>query len=493
MQAQSYRTPFRLGAAALLALTFSQANTALAQCSTDAWSSTTGAVQAIGENTNPAGKKYEQNCGLTVNVNSPGHVTTTAPTDEDFFSTRFYVYPEEMSLGNSEAVIFRARNGGTSQVEILLREQTVNSIPVKQVVVKYRNNGNLVEHNETFPLLPVWQAATVTWGAGAGSGSLSFKIDGIEKMSLTGLNNGGQVVNEMDLGVVSSTGGSGPVVFDAFDTRRALPEPPLLTINELINISTRAQVGNGVFAVVAGFIIEGDTKKCVVVRGRGPSVNIGQTKLEDPTLTLKAAGNPAVLAFNDNWQDDPVGAAAMVERGLQPTDANEAAIFTCLNPGAYTAELRSVAGKQLGIGIVEANDVDLGTPYLLNISTRTGVENGARRAVAGFAIRGTEPRTVLLRGRGPSVRVNRDKLLDPALELRQGPTVLASNDDWQDAANAADISATGLAPTIAEESAILITLQPGNYTVFLQSADGNNLGIGNVEVFDEDGQSIQAN
>ncbi len=489
MQAQSYRTSFRLGAAALLALTFSQANTALAQCSTAAWSSTTGTVQAIGATTNPTGKKYEQDCGLTVNVNTPGHVTTTAPTDEDFFSTRFYVYPEQMSLGASEAVIFRARNGGTSQVEILVREAN----GVKEMAVKYRNNGNLVEHNETFPLLPVWQAATVTWGSGAGTGSVSFKIDGIEKMNVTGLSNDGEVVNEMDLGVVSATGGSGPVVFDAFDTRRALPEPPLLTINELINISTRAQVGNGVFAVVAGFIVEGDTKKCVVVRGRGPSVNIGQTKLEDPTLTLKAAGNPAVLAFNDNWQDDPVGAAAMVERGLQPTDPNEAAIFTCLDPGAYTAELRSVAGKQLGIGIVEANDVDQGTPFLLNISTRTGVENGARRAVAGFAIRGSEPRTVLLRGRGPSVRVNRDKLLDPALELRQGPTVLAANDNWKDAANQADIAATGLAPTIDEEAAILITLQPGNYTVFLQSADGNNLGIGNVEVFDEDGQSIQAN
>lgn len=489
MLAQPYRTTFRMGAAALLALFFGQANTALAQCSTDAWSSTTGAVQAIGA---PAGKKYEQNCGLTVNANTPGHVTTTAPTDEDFFTTRFYFYPEQLSLGNSEVTIFRARDGGTSQVELALREQLEDGVPVKRVVVKYRDDGNLEVHNETFPLLPVWQAATVTWSAGDGGGSVSLKIDGIEQMSATGLVNNGEIVNQMDLGVVSATGGSGPIVFDAFDTRRALPEPPLLTINELINISTRAEVGNGVFAVVAGFIIEGDTKKCVVVRGRGPSVNIGQTKLEDPTLTLKAAGNPAVLAFNDNWQDDP-NADKMVERGLEPSDPSEAAIFTCLDPGAYTAELRSVAGKQLGIGIVEANDVDLGTPYLLNISTRTGVENGARRAVAGFAIRGSEPRTVLLRGRGPSVRVNRDKLEDPALELRQGPTVLASNDDWQDAANSADIAASGLAPTIAEESAILITLQPGNYTVFLQSADGNNLGIGNVEVFDEDGQSIQAN
>jgi hypothetical protein len=492
MHAQSHRISFRLGAAALLAVTLGQANTVLAQCSTDAWSSTSGSVQAIGTNTNPSGKKYEQDCGLTVNVNTPGHVTTTAPTDEDFFSTRFYFYPEQTALGGSEAVIFRARNGGTSQVELLLREQVEDGVPVKRIAVQYRNNGNLVEHNETFPLLPVWQAATVTWGAGAGTGSVSFKIDGIEKMNQTGLNNDGEVVNEMDLGVVSATGGSGPIVFDAFDTRRALPEPPLLTINELINISTRAQVGNGVFAVVAGFIVEGDTKKCVVLRGRGPSVNINQTKLEDPTLTLKAAGNPEVLAFNDNWQDDP-NADQMVERGLAPTDPNEAAIFTCLDPGAYTAELRSVAGKELGIGIVEANDVDQGTPFLLNISTRTGVDNGARRAVAGFAIRGSEPRTVLLRGRGPSVRVNRDKLLDPALELRQGPTVLAANDNWQDAANAADISATGLAPTVDEESAILITLQPGNYTVFLQSADGNNLGIGNVEVFDEDGQSIQPN
>ena len=40
-------------------------------------------------------------------------------------------------------------------------------------------------------------------------------------------------------------------------------------------------------------------------------------------------------------------------------------------------------------------------------------------------------------------------------------TVIATNDDWQDAANAADIVAAGFAPGDAHESAVMMTLDPG--------------------------------
>jgi hypothetical protein len=60
--------------------------------------------------------------------------------------------------------------------------------------------------------------------------------------------------------------------------------------------------------------------------------------------------------------------------------------------------------------------------------------------------------------------------------------VIASNDNWSNASNASDILATGLQPTHALESAILITLAPGPYTAIVSGANGTT-GVAIVEVF----------
>lgn len=480
-----------LATAALGMALFFHSSAAQAQCSTAAWSGTSGSVQAIGVGTSPMGRKYEQNCGLTVEASAgPAFVTTTAPTNETFFATRFYVYPTLLTLPSGDAQLFKARNGGTDQVVIAVRRNGDDL----ELVARYRSSGSLQEHGTAIPLLPTWQGINVTWEAGAGNGTLNVKLDGEEVIALNNLSNGSEVVNEMDLGLMAATAGGGSVVFDAFETRRALPEPSLLTINSQFSISTRAPVGEGRLSMPAGFIIDGDTEKCVVVRGRGKSVNLSNVdKLQDPNLTLVRLPGPEQIAFNDDWQDDPVNAAIISDLGRQPGDPSDSAIFACLQPGNYTATLRGDAGAGLGVGIVEVVDADKGTPFLFSISTRAETRPGRERIVAGFIVQGTEPKQVLIRGRGPSINLPNVTLLDdPILELLQGPNSLAINDDWQDAANAADVAATGSAPTNPKDSAILITLQPGSYTARLDSALGSS-GVGIVEVIDLDGGSIEAN
>ena len=61
-------------------------------------------------------------------------------------------------------------------------------------------------------------------------------------------------------------------------------------------------------------------------------------------------------------------------------------------------------------------------------------------------------------------------------------TQVAANDNWQQAANAADIQASGFAPSDPMEATILITLQPGAYTAIV-SGVGGTTGIAIVEVF----------
>ena len=75
-------------------------------------------------------------------------------------------------------------------------------------------------------------------------------------------------------------------------------------------------------------------------------------------------------------------------------------------------------------------------------------------------------------------------MANPTLDIYQGATLIASNDNWQDT-QASAISATGLAPTNTKESAVLLDLAPGAYTMVVRGVNGGT-GIGLVEGYDLD-------
>jgi hypothetical protein len=131
-------------------------------------------------------------------------------------------------------------------------------------------------------------------------------------------------------------------------------------------------------------------------------------------------------------------------------------------------------------------EIDQPAVPLTNISTRGRVLTGDDVMIGGFIIDGDGPQTVLIRARGPSMIPAgvTDALPNPQVVLVNQATaqIIATNDNWGDATNASSITATGLAPTNAFESAILITLQPGAYTAVV-SGVGGLTGVGIVEVF----------
>ncbi len=127
-------------------------------------------------------------------------------------------------------------------------------------------------------------------------------------------------------------------------------------------------------------------------------------------------------------------------------------------------------------------------PTLLNISTRMRVLAGEQVLIAGFIITGTDPKQVIIRGIGPSLNGVGVTLADPTLELHQGNTTLATNDDWKiddqtQQSQEADIRATTIPPTNDLESAIVAMLSPGAYTAILAGKNGGT-GVGLVEVYD---------
>lgn len=129
-------------------------------------------------------------------------------------------------------------------------------------------------------------------------------------------------------------------------------------------------------------------------------------------------------------------------------------------------------------------------PQLLNISTRLAVGTGHTVGIGGFIITGTEAKKVILRAIGPSLSAFglANTLADPVLELHGGgaDNLMATNDNWQDdAGSAAELAAAGMTPADDNESAIVVTLPPGQYTAVVSGKDGVT-GTALVEVYDGD-------
>jgi hypothetical protein len=124
----------------------------------------------------------------------------------------------------------------------------------------------------------------------------------------------------------------------------------------------------------------------------------------------------------------------------------------------------------------------------LNISTRMRVLTGDQVLIGGFIITGSDPKRVIIRGMGPSLNGVGVTLSDPTLELHQGNTTLATNDNWKiddqtGQSQEAAIRATTIPPSNDLESAIVISLSPGSYTAILAGKNGGT-GVGLVEVYD---------
>ncbi len=113
------------------------------------------------------------------------------------------------------------------------------------------------------------------------------------------------------------------------------------------------------------------------------------------------------------------------------------------------------------------------------------VQTGDGVGIGGFIVSGSVPKRVILRGIGPSLSAVgvADVLVDPALELH-GPSIATiTNNNWRDTQET-EIVATGIPPVNNAESAIVVTLDAGAYTVILKGNAPNPNGVGLVEIYD---------
>ena len=168
--------------------------------------------------------------------------------------------------------------------------------------------------------------------------------------------------------------------------------------------------------------------------------------------------------------------------------------FTFPTPGTF----RYYCGPHLSMGMVGTVTVAEATPtptpsptatpaQPLNISTRMEVRTDDQVLIGGFIITGTEPKEVILRAIGPSLANSGipNPLSDPVLELHGSDgSLITTNDNWKDTQQS-EIEAIGFQPQNDLESAIIATLDPGNYTAIVLGKDGAT-GVGLVEGYDLD-------
>jgi hypothetical protein len=273
---------------------------------------------------------------------------------------------------------------------------------------------------------------------------------------------------------------------------RAVEDAPA---SQLAGLSVRANAGSGADTLIVGFVLAGSADQTVLVRGIGPAL-ISQgvvSALPDPKLEL--FGISGSLAVNDDWATNATMttdavASAMTAMGAYalPVSSRDAALVPRLTPGGYTAHVSAARGPS-GTALMEVYASNSATGRLTAVSARARVESGEGRLIAGFVIRGTVAKTVLIRAVGPTLAAQgvSGVLADPQLELYRGGTRIATNNDWGDGSGLTSTTFTsvglGVLPQGSKDAALLVTLLPGAYTAHVFGAN-DSTGVALIEVYE---------
>jgi hypothetical protein len=155
-------------------------------------------------------------------------------------------------------------------------------------------------------------------------------------------------------GLLTTNGEPGVGLFEIYD---AGGNPAA----SLTNVSARMDVTDGNGILIAGFVIDGNTPKTVLIRAVGPTLSeFGVSGvLSDPEITVFA--DSTQIASNSNWEAGTSTAAQIASASaqvgafaLQP-GSKDAALLLTLPPGSYTVEVTSVSGDT-GVVLIEVYD-----------------------------------------------------------------------------------------------------------------------------------------
>lgn len=164
--------------------------------------------------------------------------------------------------------------------------------------------------------------------------------------------------------------------------------------------------------------------------------------------------------------------------------------------GSYRVTVSNAAGsvqsREALLTVVGPDPVEPPST-LLGLATRAYVGTGNDVLIPAFILGGSAKKTILIRAVGPTLAASgvSGSLQDPVIELHKVGVegVVASNDNWSEAPNLSALKDTlmsfygELLPDGSKDAAMLVTLDPGAYTI-VTSGVGGTTGVALVEVYD---------
>ncbi len=235
-----------------------------------------------------------------------------------------------------------------------------------------------------------------------------------------------------------------------------------------------------------------DAAPTITVQPQNRSVYAGDAVM----LTVAAEGEPPpTFQWRKNGVD--ILGATGASYSIAQVSAADAGSYTVVVANAHGTVTSAIAALT-----VEEPPSGDGRSRFLGIATRARCGAGNAVTIGGFVIEGKASKRVLIRAVGPTLTTQgigeAEVLADPVItvhDARSGNAVIATNDDWGQNANAADIVAesarlgmAALAAGDTRSSALLQSLPPGVYT-FVVSAKGASSGVVLLEVYDLDAAS----
>jgi hypothetical protein len=276
--------------------------------------------------------------------------------------------------------------------------------------------------------------------------------------------------------------------------------PPAGVASRLVNLSILTSVDAAGDDFRMGYVVGGagtSGSKPILIRAAGPTLaaapfNVSDA-LADPKIELFAGATKT--SENDNWGGAATLSTAFAAVGafayVSPASLDAAALA---NIAAGDNSVRvSATGSGTGMVIAELYDstpfpnLTATSPRLVNVSVLKHLGTGL---TAGFVIDGTATKRVLIRAVGPTIGTPPFNVggvvSDPQLTLFSGQTSVRTNDNWGGTAElAAAFTQVGAFPLPGDsrDAAVLVTLQPGAYTVQV-SGVGGTTGVAIVEVYE---------
>jgi hypothetical protein len=282
---------------------------------------------------------------------------------------------------------------------------------------------------------------------------------------------------------------AGPELFSDANARvinflnARLNDAPSPAPGRLVNLSTRTRIAYLGDTFTLGFTLAGTQRATLLIRGVGPALSRFGVTDALPALRLEVNRGTTLLTSNEGWDRtaDPanlISASTSAGAFALPRGSLDTAVLLTLDPGAYTATIKSINGA-VGDVLAEVYDVSRNGTRLTNLSALAKIGADGEVLIPGIVVAGNNPRTVVVRAVGPGLAdvglPGNTLLQDPRLAIVNGAgQMLANNNNWNQGDAATDattlnavFSAVGAFPLRATngDAALVSALAPGTYTL----------------------------